>query len=114
MTTRSNPITREANILPTDIGSRVGIMYLINGDTADMHFVFNGEDQGIYARKIPFKDGPLHAVVDIYGTTKQLRVVQHGISSLQMAARDSIRAHLKSSSDVDNLPLPDKLRNYLR
>lgn len=47
-----------------------------NTDRAEMHFIINGEDQGSCARDIPYKKGPLHAVVDVYGTTKQVKIVQ--------------------------------------
>lgn len=66
----------QGNILPTDIGSRIGILYLVVNGKAEMHFLINGEDQGPCARNIPYKDGPLFAVVDVYGTTKQVRVIQ--------------------------------------
>lgn len=45
-------------------------------DMAEMHFIINGEDQGVCGRDIPYKTGPLRAVVDVYGTTKQVRIVQ--------------------------------------
>lgn len=45
-------------------------------DTAEMHFIINGEDQGVCSKDIPYKAGPLRAVVDVYGTTKQVRIVQ--------------------------------------
>lgn len=64
------------NVLPTDVGSRIGIMYKVNGDTAEMRFIINGEDQGPCARYIPYQGGNLHAVVDVYGTTKQVRIIQ--------------------------------------
>jgi len=66
------------SVLPTDVGSRIGIMYVVTGDgeTAEMHFILNGEDQGPCARGIPYKTTPLYAVVDVYGTTKQVRIVQ--------------------------------------
>ena len=64
------------NILPTDIGSRIGIMYHIADNSADMHFIINGEDQGPCFKGIPHQSGPLHAVVDVYGTTKQVRIIQ--------------------------------------
>ena len=64
------------NILPTDVGSRIGIVYVIRDQKAEMHFVINGEDQGPCAKDIPYKDGPVYAVVDVYGTTKQVRIVQ--------------------------------------
>ena len=66
-----------SDILPTDVGSRIGIVYVIREDCkADMHFIINGEDQGPCARDIPYQDGPLYAVVDVYGTTKQVRIIQ--------------------------------------
>jgi hypothetical protein len=66
-------------ILPTDAGSRIGIMYVPQAgcpDKAEMHFIINGEDQGVCGKDIPYKAGPLRAVVDVYGTTKQVRIVQ--------------------------------------
>lgn len=69
--------------LPMDAGSRIGIMFvpckqmgLIDSDMAEMHFIINGEDQGPCTRNIPYKKGQLHAVVDVYGTTKQVKIVQ--------------------------------------
>lgn len=64
------------NVLPTDVGSRIGIVYIVKGDMAEMHFILNGEDQGPCAKDIPYKSGPLYAVVDVYGTTKQVRIIQ--------------------------------------
>lgn len=68
------------DILPTDVGSRIGVVYIPTnfgkGDEAEMHFIINGEDQGPCSRDIPFKQGPLYAVVDVYGTTKQVRIIQ--------------------------------------
>ena len=63
------------NILPTDEGSRIGVYYVINRatDLAEMHFVINGEDQGPCVNNIPHHQDPIRAVVDVYGTTKQVR-----------------------------------------
>lgn len=41
-----------------------------------MHFIINGEDQGPCTKDIPYKEGALHAVVDVYGTTKQVKIIQ--------------------------------------
>lgn len=41
-----------------------------------MHYIINGEDQGAFTKKLPYKEAPLYAVVDVYGTTKQVRIVQ--------------------------------------
>lgn len=69
--------------LPMDVGSRIGVMYVpckkldrSEPDMAEMHFIINGEDQGPCTKGIPYKVGLLHAVVDVYGTTKQVRIVQ--------------------------------------
>lgn len=104
----------KVNILPTDVGSRIGVTYIVRDEFAEMHFIVNGEDLGIYANNIPFREGPLYAVIDVYGTTKQVRIVQmYGVATLQSACRDAILQHV-STSDVFCLPLPKKLKDYLR
>lgn len=76
------PISQDGSgtdILPTDTGSRVGVMYVPtrqDSDKAEMHFIINGKDQGPSTKSIPYKEGALHAVVDVYGTTKQVKIVQ--------------------------------------
>ncbi|KMQ92326.1 neuralized-like protein 2-like protein [Lasius niger] len=104
-------------ILPTDVGSRIGIMYVPQAgcpDKAEMHFIINGEDQGVCGKDIPYKAGPLRAVVDVYGTTKQVRIVQlYGVvSTLQSACRDAILQYTKRNA-VNLLPLPRLLKDYL-
>ncbi|KAI5633550.1 neuralized domain-containing protein [Phthorimaea operculella] len=61
----------------------IGVMFVpcpkVNKDDADlaeMHFIINGVDQGPCTKAIPYTRGPLHAVVDVYGTTKQVKIVQ--------------------------------------
>lgn len=68
---------RSSSILPTDIGSRIGVMYIPTDELqAAMHFIINGEDQGACVKAIPFAQAPLYAVVDVYGTTKKVRIIQ--------------------------------------
>ncbi|XP_034173497.1 neuralized-like protein 2 isoform X2 [Osmia lignaria lignaria] len=112
---RPNIIDPSQYILPTDAGSRIGIMYVpqAGSDKAEMHFIINGEDQGVCGKDIPYKAGPLRAVVDVYGTTKQVRIVQlYGVSTLQSACRDAILQYTKRNA-VDSLPLPRVLKDYL-
>ena len=101
-------------VLPTDVGSQVGVVYRVNRQTglADMHFILNGMDRGVKAESIPYKDAPLFAVVDVYGTTKKLRIVSES-GSLQSACREVILSRL-SGNDVSQLPLPNKLKKFLR
>ncbi|XP_033321169.1 neuralized-like protein 2 isoform X2 [Megalopta genalis] len=109
------PNTISQNILPTDAGSRVGLMYVpqAGSDKAEMHFIINGEDQGVCMKDIPYKAGPMRAVVDLYGTTTQVRIVQlYGVSTLQSACRDAILQYTKGNA-VDSLPLPRVLKDYL-
>ena len=77
---RPSPSSPAEDILPTDVGSRIGVVYVPSAshgdDYAEMHFIINGEDQGPCTKDIPYKEGPLHAVIDVYGTTKQVRIVQ--------------------------------------
>jgi neuralized-like protein 2 len=64
-------------LLPTDVGSRIGVLFVPTSSLmADMHFIINGEDQGPCSREIPFNAAPLYAVVDVYGSTKKVRIVQ--------------------------------------
>lgn len=108
-------------ILPTDVGSRIGVVYIPkrltpSGGLAEMHFIVNGEDQGPCSKDIPYQDGPLFAVVDVYGTTKQVRIVQlYGVATLQSACRDTILQNMKKKckKSVAALPLPKALKEYL-
>lgn len=71
------PSHHAMGMLPTDTYSRVGVMYLpVDDKEANMHFIINGEDQGACVRHIPFTVAPLHVVVDVYGTTKKVRIIQ--------------------------------------
>jgi neuralized-like protein 2 len=108
--------TMEDSVLPTDVGSRIGILYVVTGDgeTAEMHFILNGEDQGPCARGIPYKAEPLFAVVDVYGTTKQIRIVQLScVATLQNACRDCILQHVQKER-IGQLPIPMQMKEYLQ
>ncbi|KAJ8984310.1 hypothetical protein NQ317_012281 [Molorchus minor] len=100
--------------LPTDMGSRIGVMYVPTDDNeADMHYIINGEDQGACVKRIPFTKAPLHVVVDVYGTTKKVRIIQlYVVPSLQAACREAILQHITKKA-VLSLPLPKLLKEYL-
>lgn len=64
---------------PMDTGSRIGVIFVPTAkdkSKAQMHFIINGQDQGPSTKDIPYTEGPLHAVVDVYGTTKQVKIIQ--------------------------------------
>ncbi|CAH1958672.1 unnamed protein product [Acanthoscelides obtectus] len=102
------------DILPTDMGSRIGVIYVpTDPQHANMHYIINGEDQGPCIRGIPFTTAPLHVVVDVYGTTKKVRIVQlYVVPSLQSACRDAILQHITKNA-ISSLPLPKMLKEYL-
>lgn len=109
-------------ILPMDTGSRIGVMFVPcpktrkdDPDVAEMHFIINGEEQGPCAKAIPYTSGPLHAVVDVYGTTKQVKIIQlYGVKSLQYVCRDAILQYVNNETDsVKLLPLPQCLKEFL-
>lgn len=61
---------------PTARRSRLGVLFCPRPDgTADMHIVINGEDMGPSARGLPAAQ-PLYAVVDVFASTKSVRLVQ--------------------------------------
>ncbi|CAG9863535.1 unnamed protein product [Phyllotreta striolata] len=106
--------SRLGDILPTDTGSRIGVMYVPTNDLqADMHYIINGEDQGACVKRIPFTQAPLHVVVDVYGATKKVRIIQlYAVPTLQSACRDAILQHITKKA-VLSLPLPKLLKEYL-
>lgn len=66
-----------ADNLPTDVGSRVGVLYLpFTQNMAVMHFIINGEFVIPLSRTIPYNEGPIRAVIDVYGATKKVRIIQ--------------------------------------
>lgn len=104
------------NVLATEVGSRIGVVYIPQErHLAEMHFIINGEDQGPCCKNIPYKDKPLYAVVDVYGTTKQVRIVQlYNITNLQSMCRDVILSKVNNNvNKIHLLPLPNKLISYL-
>jgi len=107
-------------ILATDMGSRIGVCFCPDetGHFARMHFIINGEDQGPSEELIPL-DGDyagfpqLYAVVDVYGTTKQVRLIElYKVSSLQNACKDLI-LQMTPKHQLQLLPLPQKVIQFL-
>ncbi|XP_070575762.1 neuralized-like protein 2 [Ptychodera flava] len=101
-------------LLATCIGSRIGITYEIVDGAVEMHFIINGDDQGGAIMDQADLDQPFYAMVDVYGTTKQVKIIQLDlVITLQECCRDVIR-ELVSERGVDGLPLPTKLKEYLK
>lgn len=103
--------------LATDVGSRLGVMFVPSAESglrsANMHVIINGEDQGAVCGGIPHVSRSLYAVVDVYGATKQVRIVQlHGVQPLMSKCRDVILEHMRCES-VWQLPLPSTLKHYM-
>lgn len=61
------------NVLPTDIGSRIGIHVTLNGS---LFLFINGIQFGPFTKDVPIHSGKVFAVVDLYGITKQIRIIQ--------------------------------------
>ncbi|CAI5778654.1 Uncharacterized protein PODLI_1B002868 [Podarcis lilfordi] len=105
------------NVLPaTARRSRIGVLFALQPDgTADMHIVINGEDMGPSARGLP-GSRPLYAVVDIFASTKSVRLIQveYGFPSLQTLCRLAIQKHIAHRLDIDGLDLPPSLKNFCK
>ncbi|KAH8327330.1 hypothetical protein KR074_010202, partial [Drosophila pseudoananassae] len=106
----------DSDILLTDTGSRIGIIYVptVQSTTkGELHFIINGVDRGPVSKDIPLNRAPLFVVIDVYGTTKQIRIIQlEGILSLQNACRNVILEHF-STEAVAQLPLPGSIKRFL-
>lgn len=89
------------NLLPSDMGSRIGMMFVPNPlnptEEAELHFIVNGRDQGPCEKRIPYKDQDLYAVIDVYGTTKEVRIIQVYLSNC-MYSFDNARHNLQDNS----------------
>lgn len=60
-----------------NVGFKIGVLYLPTDDTvANLYLMINGDVLGPFATEIPYKEHPLYAVVDIYGKTKRVRLLQ--------------------------------------
>ncbi|KAH8258348.1 hypothetical protein KR038_009915 [Drosophila bunnanda] len=106
----------DSDILLTDMGSRIGIIYVPTVQSAskgELHFIINGVDHGPVSRDIPLNRSPLFVVIDVYGTTKQIRIIQlEGILSLQTACRNVILEHFTANT-ITKLPLPESIKRFL-
>lgn len=73
-----NPITNSrTRYFEPEVGSKVGVVYIpIDEINANLYYVINGDISGPYAMEIPYREGPLFAVVDVYGKTKKVRLLQ--------------------------------------
>ncbi|KAJ6655549.1 hypothetical protein lerEdw1_005020 [Lerista edwardsae] len=104
-----------ANVLPaTARRSRIGVLYTLQPDgTANMHIVINGADMGPSARGLP-ASCPLYAVVDVFASTKQVRIIQvdYGCPSLQTLCRLTIQKHIVHRLAIDGLDLPPLLKHF--
>lgn len=105
-----------SEMLPTDTGSRIGVIFVPtkeDKDLAEMHFLVNGEDLGAQAVDIPYKESNLYVCVDVYGTTKSVKIIQvYGINSLQSLTKEVILSTVDESR-LQHLPLPESLKDYL-
>lgn len=45
---------------------------------AELHFIVNGQDNGPCTKDLPIgpQESELYAVIDVYGTTKQVKIIQ--------------------------------------
>ncbi|XP_043946158.1 neuralized-like protein 2 [Protopterus annectens] len=107
----------KSNILPpTARRSRIGVLYTIQSDgTREMHIIINGEDMGASAKGIP-PQYPLYVVVDVFASTKSVRIVQieYGFPSLQTLCRKVVQKHIIHRLAIDWLDLPELLKNFCK
>lgn len=98
------------NILPTDLGSRIGIHVTLGGE---LFFFINGTQFGPCASDVPVEQKDVFAVVDLYGVTKQIRTIQVAVPTLEEYCQDVIKQHL-TEKEIANLDLPIKILEQLQ
>ncbi|CAG0917564.1 unnamed protein product [Notodromas monacha] len=87
------PRSGDRELLPAEVGSRLGMILVTEapaGEEAsvELHFVVNGIPHGPMATSIPYKSGPLYAVVDVYGATRRVCIVQRDTGVLLRMTED--------------------------
>ncbi|CAF1421082.1 unnamed protein product [Adineta steineri] len=128
---------------PTNIGSRIGIIYALKQQSIHMHCILNGFDYGPFtvlnigssttenneiilpskkhqatymkSKKSINKYTKFWAFVDVYGATKKVRIIQlYGPSPLKHLCRLKILSNLKSNDLIDTIFLNSRLQSYLK
>lgn len=97
--------------------SRIGILYTKNPNSdehVDFHMIVNGKVLSPYIGKIPIiSDGPMFVVVDVYGRTKEVRIINFNYGlTLKNLCRAKILQCIRRDM-VTSLPLPKMLQNFL-
>ncbi|KAK6729754.1 hypothetical protein RB195_006667 [Necator americanus] len=104
-----------ARSLPTEKGSLIGVYYERNAGTPRIHVVLNGFDICPNFGSIP-SDQPFFAIVDVFGSTKEVRVVFPGPrvpARLYSLCSDRLRClYNEKKCSLSSLPAP--LRNQLQ
>lgn len=103
-----------ARSLPTEKGSLIGVYYERSMGTPRIHVVLNGFDICPDFGTIP-SDQPFFAVVDVFGSTKEVRVVFSGPrmpSRLYTLCSDRLRC-LYNEKKCSLSSLPNPLRSQL-
>ena len=73
LTMRTLRTSSKKSIIPTEVGSRIGIVVTAKGE---LYFLINGIQFGPCAKDLPIHSGEVFAVVDLYGVTKQIKILR--------------------------------------
>ncbi|XP_030373048.1 neuralized-like protein 2 [Scaptodrosophila lebanonensis] len=110
-------VNNEGSNMPLGaIGCRIGMIYAPtenNPLNAELHFIINGVDKGPAAKNIPLQAAPLYIVIDLYGATKKIRIIQlDGLQSLQGICRNVIHENF-TADEVMDWSIPITIKRYL-
>uniref|UniRef100_A0A1I8H0W9 Neuralized-like protein 2 n=2 Tax=Macrostomum lignano TaxID=282301 RepID=A0A1I8H0W9_9PLAT len=106
----------------TDKGARIGVYFMpeqgqgrdAEPDLARLHLVVNGVDMGPDEQPFPYKDRDHFAVVDVYGKTKQVRIIptcQRLPPLTDLCLLAILRMY--SNDEICRLPLPERIKLYI-
>jgi len=105
-----NLLKGSENSLPTDVGSRIGIHITINGE---LFFFVNGINFGPFTADVPIQYNDVFAVVDLYGITKQIKVIQVQVPSLEEFSSAVIKQSM-TDKEISTLNIPAKVLERLQ
>ncbi|GMT29219.1 hypothetical protein PFISCL1PPCAC_20516, partial [Pristionchus fissidentatus] len=107
--------TTSANRLPTEVGSRVGVFLSpLSSSTGRLHLLLN--DTVIIPSSVPpiplSDETPLYAIVDVYGSTKEVRITPTDFSPDPLCSLCIRRIrYLLSSNSLSPAMLPSQLQS---
>ncbi|XKL60016.1 hypothetical protein PGB90_001032 [Kerria lacca] len=110
----NDKIQKNHRLFEINTGFKIGVVYVPTNDTiSELFYIINGDVLGPYAVGIPYNESPLYGVVDIFGKTKRIRVLQ---IQAEKSLKQMCRLIILKTHDMEKIKkslLPKSIIDYL-